>query len=76
VRRAIIALVLFVLSRDRRTDHRSSPGHVGVKDLFGSVSPNALPPGVHLIIPFTRVHKMSIRTFELKETAEVPSKGA
>jgi regulator of protease activity HflC (stomatin/prohibitin superfamily) len=29
---------------------------------------------VHLIVPFTRVHKMSIRTFELKETAEVPSK--
>jgi hypothetical protein len=44
---------------------------LGVKDLFGSVSPNALPPGVHLIVPFTRVHKMSIRTMELKETAEV-----
>ena len=23
-------------------------GHVGVKDFFGSVSPNVLPPGVHL----------------------------
>ena len=33
-----------------------------------------LPPGVHLVFPFTRVIKMSIQTQEVKETAEVPSK--
>jgi prohibitin 1 len=49
-------------------------GHVGVKDFFGSVSPNALPPGVRLVLPFTRVVKMSIQTQEVKETAEVPSR--
>jgi regulator of protease activity HflC (stomatin/prohibitin superfamily) len=49
-------------------------GHVGVKDLFGSVSPNVLPPGVRLVLPFTRVVKMSIQTQEVKETAEVPSR--
>jgi regulator of protease activity HflC (stomatin/prohibitin superfamily) len=49
-------------------------GHVGVKDLFGRVSPNVLHPGVRLVVPFTRVIKMSIKTLELKETAEVPSK--
>jgi regulator of protease activity HflC (stomatin/prohibitin superfamily) len=49
-------------------------GHVGVKDFFGSVSPNVLTPGVHLVFPFTRVVKMSIKTQEVKETAEVPSK--
>jgi regulator of protease activity HflC (stomatin/prohibitin superfamily) len=49
-------------------------GHVGVKDLFGRVSPNVLHPGVNLVLPFTRVIKMSIKTLELKETAEVPSK--
>jgi len=49
-------------------------GHVGVKDLFGNVSPSVLPPGVHLVFPFTRVIKMSVKTQELKETAEVPSK--
>jgi prohibitin 1 len=49
-------------------------GHVGVKDFFGSVSPNVLPPGVRFVFPFTRVVKMSIKTQEVKETAEVPSK--
>ncbi len=49
-------------------------GHVGVKDFFGRVSPNILPPGVRLIFPFTRVVKMSIKTQEVKETAQVPSK--
>ncbi len=49
-------------------------GHVGVKDFFGRVSPNILPPGVRLVFPFTRVVKMSIKTQEVKETAQVPSK--
>src|SRR5439155_984716 len=30
-------------------------GHVGVKDFFGLVSPQTLPPGIRLVIPFTRV---------------------
>jgi regulator of protease activity HflC (stomatin/prohibitin superfamily) len=49
-------------------------GHVGVKDLFGRVSSTVLSPGVRFVIPFTRVIKMSIKTQEVKETAEVPSK--
>lgn len=49
-------------------------GHVGVKDFFGIVSPTVLPPGVRLVLPFTRVVKMSVRTQEIKEVAEVPSK--
>jgi regulator of protease activity HflC (stomatin/prohibitin superfamily) len=49
-------------------------GHVGVKDLFGRVSSNVLSPGVRIVLPFTRVIKMSIKTQEVKETAEVPSK--
>jgi prohibitin 1 len=73
-RNAIIGLVLLVLLVLGGPITVVPAGHVGVKDFFGSVSPNALPAGVHLVIPFTRVHKMSIRTQELKETAEVPSK--
>ena len=73
-RNAIIALVLVVLVVIGGPITVVPAGHVGVKDFFGSVSPNSLPPGVHLILPFTRVHKMSVRTEELKETAEVPSK--
>jgi prohibitin 1 len=49
-------------------------GHVGVKDFFGSVSSSVLPAGVHFVLPFTKVVKMSIKTQEIKETAEVPSK--
>jgi len=49
-------------------------GHVGVKDFFGRVSPNVLPAGVHVVLPFTRVIKMSVKTQEVKEAAEVPSK--
>lgn len=49
-------------------------GHVGVKDFFGNVSSTILQPGVRFVVPFTRVVKMSTKTQELKETAEVPSK--
>src|SRR5215468_2470103 len=48
-------------------------GNVGVLDLFGNVSSRVLPSGVHLVIPLTRVVRMSVQTQELKETAEVPS---
>ena len=70
------ALIFFVLI----AVFRASPitvipaGHVGVKDLFGNVSSDSLPPGVHVVFPFTKVVKMSIQTQELKEAAEVPSK--
>jgi prohibitin 1 len=74
VRRVILGLVVLVLVIIGGPITVVPAGHVGVKDFFGSVSPNALPAGVHLIVPFTRVHKMSIQTQEVKETAEVPSK--
>jgi len=74
VRRAIIALVVLVLLLIGGPIKVVPAGHVGVKDLFGSVSADALPPGVHFVIPFTRVHRMSIQTQEVKENAEVPSK--
>jgi regulator of protease activity HflC (stomatin/prohibitin superfamily) len=49
-------------------------GHVGVKDFFGNVSSSVLMPGVRIVFPFTRVIRMSVKTQEVKETAEVPSK--
>ncbi|MEX0880074.1 MAG: prohibitin family protein [Thermoanaerobaculia bacterium] len=74
VRRAIIGIVLFVLLVIGGPITVVPAGHVGVKDFFGRVSPNALPAGVHVVLPFTRVIKMSIQTQEVKETTEVPSK--
>jgi len=48
-------------------------GHVGVLDFFGHVSSRVLPSGVQIVVPMTRVIRMSIQTQELKESAEVPS---
>jgi regulator of protease activity HflC (stomatin/prohibitin superfamily) len=49
-------------------------GHVGVVDLFGSVSSTTLKAGINLVNPLARVHKFSIKTQEVKEVMDVPSK--
>ncbi len=49
-------------------------GHVGVVDFFGTVSPNTLKAGINLVNPLANVIKFSVKTQELKETMEVPSK--
>jgi regulator of protease activity HflC (stomatin/prohibitin superfamily) len=68
----VVAVVLLILLGN---PVRVIPaGHVGVKDFFGNVSPNVLTPGVNVVFPFTKVVKMSIKTQEVKEQAEVPSK--
>jgi prohibitin 1 len=49
-------------------------GNVGVVDFFGTVSPNTLKAGINFMNPLARVIKMSIKTQEIKETMDVPSK--
>jgi regulator of protease activity HflC (stomatin/prohibitin superfamily) len=49
-------------------------GHTGVIDFLGYVSDNTLKPGVSLVNPMANVEKMSIKTQELKELMNVPSK--
>jgi regulator of protease activity HflC (stomatin/prohibitin superfamily) len=49
-------------------------GHVGLKDFFGKVSDRTLSAGLHLVNPLLRIHKFSIRTQEVTEQANVPSK--
>lgn len=49
-------------------------GHVGVVDFFGSVSDNTLKAGINMVNPFARVIRFSIKTQEIKEAMEVPSK--
>ena len=73
LRRAVIGLVLFVVLILGAPVTVVPAGHVGVKDFFGRVSANALPAGVHLVFPFTRVHKMSIQTQEVKEIKMRPN---
>jgi regulator of protease activity HflC (stomatin/prohibitin superfamily) len=49
-------------------------GNVGVIDFLGNVSENTLKAGVNFVNPVARVIKMSIKTQEIKERMEVPSK--
>jgi prohibitin 1 len=49
-------------------------GHVGVVDFFGTVSDLTLKAGINPVNPLARVVKFSIKTEELKEVMEVPSK--
>jgi regulator of protease activity HflC (stomatin/prohibitin superfamily) len=49
-------------------------GHVGVVDLFGKVSDRTLKPGINLKNPLAKVIRMSVKTQEMKELMQVPSK--
>ena len=65
---AFIAIILFFASLTR-----VESGHVGVITLFGRVTGEVLPEGMHLISPFKTNNEMSVRTQEIKESASVPS---
>ena len=49
-------------------------GHVGVRVLFGNVQMEALAAGIHLVNPLMKVHEMNVRTQQISEDANVPSK--
>jgi len=49
-------------------------GNVGVVDFFGTVSQNTLKAGINMINPLSRVIKFSVKTEEIKEVMDVPSK--
>jgi len=67
----IVLLVLFFVANPIAT---IPAGHVGVKDFFGIVSPETLSPGIRIVLPFTKVVKMSVQTQVLTEQAETPSR--
>lgn len=49
-------------------------GHVGVVDVFGVVEETTLKSGINFVKPWASVEKMVIKTQEIKETMDVPSK--
>jgi regulator of protease activity HflC (stomatin/prohibitin superfamily) len=49
-------------------------GHVGVVTTFGKVHPEHLAEGAHVVAPWNSVHPMSLRTEEVKEVMDVPTK--
>jgi regulator of protease activity HflC (stomatin/prohibitin superfamily) len=48
-------------------------GNVGVLTLFGRVTGETLPEGIHLVNPLKSVQKLSVQTQSVKESANVPS---
>lgn len=67
---AIVALVLLVVFFNSVT--RVGTGHVGVLTLFGRVTGETLPEGMHLINPLKTNNQMSVQTQTLKESASTP----
>ncbi len=67
---AIVVVLFFVLM----ASITSIPtGNVGVLTLFGRVTGDVLPEGIHMINPLKSVEKLSVQTQSVKESANVPS---
>jgi prohibitin 1 len=67
-----VGLVLFFLAWSSFTSVQA--GHVGVVTTFGKVHPEHLDEGAHFIAPWNHVYQMSLRTEEVKEEMDVPTK--
>ena len=73
-RRAGLVLLLLLLAATVSCGVRTiDTGSVGVTTLFGRLTGEQLPEGLHVVNPLKRVTEMSIRTQEIKEHADVPS---
>ncbi len=68
---ALVGLIVVILLFSAITSVPS--GHVAVLTLFGRVTGETLPEGMHVINPLKSSNIMSIRTQEIKESASVPS---
>ena len=68
---AVVLVLLMILVFSSVTTVRT--GHVAVLTLFGRVTGDVLPEGIHLINPLKSVREVSIQTQQVKETASVPS---
>ena len=69
-----LVLLLLAVALLGRSIRVIPAGSVGVVDLFGRVSAQTLKSGIQFVNPFARVVTMSIKTQELKEVMDVPSK--
>jgi prohibitin 1 len=69
----VVVATIFILFLAGGPFRTVPAGHVGVKDFFGQVSSSTMPPGIGIVMPLTKVVKMSVQTQEIKEVAEVPS---
>src|SRR5258705_3544553 len=70
LRLAALVLVMILLMASTTS---IPTGNVGVLTLFGRVTGQTLPEGIHLVNPLKSVQKMSVQTQSVKESANVPS---
>ncbi|HEY2352031.1 MAG TPA: prohibitin family protein [Candidatus Acidoferrum sp.] len=70
---ARVAIVVVVILLLMWSTTSIPTGNVGVLTLFGRVTGQVLPEGIHLINPLKTVEKLSVQTQSLKESANVPS---
>jgi prohibitin 1 len=70
LRIAVVVVILLLLMWSTTS---IPTGNVGVLTLFGRVTGQQLPEGIHLINPLKAVEKLSVQTQSLKESANVPS---
>jgi prohibitin 1 len=67
---ALLVLVIILLMASTTS---IPTGNVGVLTLFGRVTGETLPEGIHLVNPLKSVQKLSVQTQSVKESANVPS---
>jgi regulator of protease activity HflC (stomatin/prohibitin superfamily) len=67
----IVALIAVIFLFNCVT--RIGTGNVGVLTLFGRVTGETLPEGIHVINPLKTVNELSIRSLTVKESANTPS---
>jgi prohibitin 1 len=70
----LLGAVIIVLAILFSTFRVVPAGHVGVAALFGRIDDRPLSEGLNMINPLKQVHLMSVRTQEMFEHADVPSK--
>ncbi len=68
-----LAILVVVITLLMASTTSIPTGNVGVLTLFGRVTGETLPEGIHLVNPLKSVQKLSIQTQSVKESANVPS---
>src|SRR5689334_2256821 len=68
----VIVIIAVIIAMSSTSCVRT--GHVGIVSLFGRVTGEVLSEGIHVVNPAANVTELSVKTQEIKEHANVPSK--
>mmetsp|Transcript_9706 Transcript_9706/g.24937 ORF Transcript_9706/g.24937 Transcript_9706/m.24937 type:complete len:291 (+) Transcript_9706:52-924(+) len=71
--RAVTGFALIAMMVTMASIRVVPPAHIGVVVTFGSVAPNALESGLHLVNPFADTHNFATKTLLLEQANHVPT---